>query len=591
MARNEVDRKLRILVADPDRGRASRLSEKINEQLDAEVVAAGDSAAAAELLYCGGFDAVTIAPVLDELSGVDFIIEASQITEATPLIMVGSGEGGDTAALAIEAGAALFLNAEADDLDRVGEAILEAIDRTRAGLGPSEGEDQIRHWERIYRTSFEVAPIALLVVDMDGTILAANAQAEELVGGGPDSCIGLKLFDLLSGWDIDSFAGSVHAGESPFEFGAELEVAGGETVSVSVVANRLEGTPGRLVVSLVDLRRPASYRRMWEYLMKDAQDIVALLDEEGRILSTSKGMVSFTGIPESEQVGSLITTIEHPANRERLMDVFETVRALGFVSMDNFEYKLWDGQVRYCSGSIYKLIGGNYLVIAHDVTQRRKRELDLEVYGGMVAHELRTPLTAINGYVDFMLRRGGLPEEDEDSLKKIRMSTERIDKTAQALLDISRVGREATPHTLVDTQEVAEEIIDSLSSTALEKGAKIVIPVLLPEVRYIEEDMKLILSNLLSNAFKYGGGEEGLPVIISWREYPGRYVFHVKDFGPGIPDAIKDKVIAPFFRSEESDGMGLGLALVRRVVESHGGDFWFESWENEGSTFYFSVKD
>jgi PAS domain S-box-containing protein len=330
---------------------------------------------------------------------------------------------------------------------------------------------------------------------------------------------------------------------------------------------------------------------MWEYLMKDAQDIVALLDEEGRILSTSKGMVSFTGIPESEQVGSLITTIEHPANRERLMDVFETVRALGFVSMDNFEYKLWDGQVRYCSGSIYKLIGGNYLVIAHDVTQRRKRELDLEVYGGMVAHELRTPLTAINGYVDFMLRRGGLPEEDEDSLKKIRMSTERIDKTAQALLDISRVGREATPHTLVDTQEVAEEIIDSLSSTALEKGAKIVIPVLLPEVRYIEEDMKLILSNLLSNAFKYGGGEEGLPVIISWRGYPGRYVFHVKDFGPGIPDAIKDKVIAPFFRSEESDGMGLGLALVRRVVESHGGDFWFESWENEGSTFYFSVKD
>jgi PAS domain S-box-containing protein len=590
MARPDEREKLRILVADSDPERASRISEKIEEQLGAEVSNAADSTTAADLLYCGRFDAVVVSPLVGDISGLDFLIEASLVARSTPLIMVGNETLRVTAAEATEAGAAGFVDADVGGLDRVGETIVDAIERVRSAGGLEAGRQLPGRWERIYHSSFEVAPIALLVADADGTVLDANVEAEKFIGGGARSAIGLNLFDLISGWDVESFKRS--AGDDlPVEFSAELKKPGGEVASVSVVLNRLEGTSGELMISLIEPRRPASYRRMWEYLMKDAQDMVALLDEEGRILSTSKGMVSFTGIPESEQIGSLITTFEHPANRQRMMDVFETARASGYVTMDNFEYKLWDGQVRYCNGSVYKLMGGDYLIIARDVTQRRKRELDLEFYGGMVAHELRTPLTAINGYVDLMLRRGGLTHEDVDSLEKIRMSAERIDRTAQALLDISRVGRQETPQSTVDVQRVADEVLDSLSSLTAKKSTSIVIPDRLPDIRFIEEDMKLILSNLLSNALKYGGGEEGLPVIVSCKKCPGRYVFSVKDFGPGIPDSIRDKIVAPFFKSGESDGMGLGLALVRRVVESHGGDFWFESWEDEGSTFYWSVVD
>ena len=590
MTCTRANKRLKILVADSDAERALRLSEKIKEQLGAEVLTAGDSLTATDLLYCGGFDAVTIAPVLGESSGVDFIIEASTVARGTALVIVRSGEEKDVAAEAIRAGAVDFVEADGDGLDRVGETILEAIEKAESGASDLEIE-YVSKWERIYRSTFDVAPNALAIIDEDGTILAVNAAAEKLIAGDSKSATGLNLFDLLSGWDVDLFRSYSLEDEFPVEFSAELQTSKGEAASVSVVVNELGGTEGTLVVSLVDLRRPALYRKMWRYLMKDAQDMVALLDEEGRILSTSKGMVAFTGIPESEQVGSLITTIEHPANRERMKDVFETARASGYVTMENFEYKLWDGQVRYCSGSFYKLVGGNYLIIAHDVTERRKREMDLEVYGGMVAHELRTPLTAINGYVDFMIRQGGLSKEVLDNLKKIRLSTERIDRTAQALLDISRVSHLKQPLTLVDVQEVAEEVIDSLSSIAAEESVRIVIPEKLPEVRYAEEDLKLIISNLLTNALKYGRGEEGLPVIISWKKYPGRFIFHFKDFGPGIPDSIKDKVLAPFFKTEDSDGLGLGLALVRRFVESHGGDCWFESWENEGSTFYFSIAE
>lgn len=590
MTRTGSNKRLKILVADSNAGRALRLSEKIKDQLGAEVLTVGDSLTAVDLLSCGGFDAVTIAHALGESSGADFIIEASRIARGTALVMVRSGEEKDVAAEAIGAGAVDFVEADGDGLDRVGETILEAIEKAGSGASDLEIED-VSKWERIYRSTFDVAPNALAIIDEDGTILAVNAAAEKLIAGDSKSAIGLNLFDLLSGWDVDMFRRYSFEDEFPVEFSAELQTSKGEAASVSVVVNELGGTEGTLVVSLVDLRRPALYRNMWRYLMKDAQDMVALLDEEGRILSTSKGMVAFTGILESEQVGSLITTIEHPANRERMKDVFETARGSGYVTMENFEYKLWDGQVRYCSGSFYKLVGGNYLIIAHDVTERRKREMDLEVYGGMVAHELRTPLTAINGYVDFMIRQGGLSKEVLDNLKKIRLSTERIDRTAQALLDISRVSHLKQPLTLVDVQEVAEEVIDSLASIAAEESARIVIPEKLPDVRYAEEDLRLIISNLLTNALKYGRGEEGLPVIISWKKYPGRFIFSFKDFGPGIPDSIKDKVVAPFFKTEDSDGLGLGLALVRRVVESHGGDCWFESWENEGSTFYFSIVE
>ena len=581
---------MKILVADSDAKRASTLSAKIKEQLGAEVLTAGNPSIAADLLYSGGFDAVTIAPVLGEISGEDFINEVSMVAKGTALIMVGSSAEKDMAAEVTSATAVDFVEEEGDGLDRVGERILEAIEKIENKASDSKNEDVTR-WERIYRSTFDVAPNALAIINAEGMILAVNAAAEQLIAEDSKSAIGLNVFDLLSGWDVDSFKRYALEGEFPVEFSAELLTSKGETASVSVVVNELEGTKGELVVSLVDLRKPASYRKMWQYLMKDAQDLVALLDEEGRILSTSKGMVAFTGLSESEQVGSVVTTIEHPANRERMKDVFETARSSGYVTMENFEYKLWDGQVKYCSGSFYRLVGGNFLIIAHDVTERRKREMDLEVYGGLVAHELRTPLTAINGYVDFMLRHDGLSKEILDSLKKVRLSTDRIERTAQALLDISKVSHLKKPFSPVDVQKAAEEVIDSLSSIVAENGSCIVIPDKLPVVNYAEEDLKLIISNLLNNALKYGRGEMGLPVIISWKKDPGRFVFYFKDFGPGVPDSIKDKVVAPFFKTDDSEGMGLGLALVRGVVESHGGDFWFESWENEGSTFYFSIEE
>lgn len=588
--RDRLTKKLRILVACADTEQAASMATQVESQLEAETVTAGEGNRAFDILSGGGFDAAVVATKLIGTQWLDFIEKASGLPRGTPILVVGSGVGEKAAALAIKAGATDLVPADERSLARLGKSVLKAMRDYQRRFVVETEEEHTRLLERLYHAALDVAPLAIAITELDGKILISNSKAREIIGLRSGEVTGLNIFGYLAGYDKASFRDMVERGQFPVEFNAELEVPGGERIPVSAFVNRLEDQPEKMVVTLVDLRKPISYRRMWEYLMRDISDLVALVDEGGRVLSTSKGMEAFLGITEEEQLGSTLVTAGHPENAQRLQYVFNIARKTGFASVEDFEYRLRDGQIKYCSGSIYRLTGGNYLLIGRDVTEKRKRELDVEVYGEMVAHELRTPLTAIRGYVDLMKRQGGLSEEALDNLSKIQLGAERLEKTTAGLLEISRSVTPDSPPVPVDAQRVAEEVIDQMSSLIAEKGAKVVIPQRLPTLKYPEADLKFILGNLLTNALSYGGGEESPLVEISWRKYPGRYVMYVKDFGPGIPDKIKDKICAPFFRTAESDGMGLGLALVRKIVESNGGDFWFESRSGEGSTFYFIIN-
>jgi light-regulated signal transduction histidine kinase (bacteriophytochrome) len=158
------------------------------------------------------------------------------------------------------------------------------------------------------------------------------------------------------------------------------------------------------------------------------------------------------------------------------------------------------------------------------------------------------------------------------------------------LLAYSRVESQAKEVGPVDMEEVTRSVLGLMEATVRESGAELDIGPL-PVVRASESQMRQVMQNLLSNAVKFRG--ERAPRIKVWAE-PGRqeWTFAVKDNGIGFDMAYADKIFDMFQRLHTRDrypGNGVGLAIVKKIVERHGGRVWVESSVNSGSTFYFTL--
>lgn len=584
-----MTKKFKILIAHPDAGEAAAIASHFESQLGASVSVTGEGHRALELLASSDFDVLVTAPTVGSMSAVELIKESRKAAPGLAILLTGEMMGERAVAEAVKAGAAEFVPCNKTGMKKIGQCVLKAMREAQRRVLLETEEEHTRELELMYKASFDKAPVPLAITDREGKVIAASERAREMISGGLANLGDVDVLSLFSGYDRQEFSESIEAGEFPVEFTANLVTHTGEEIPVSVTIESLEGAPGLMAIAIIDLSRPASYRRMWEYLMKDARDIIVLVDRHGLVLSVSQGALDMTGLDSSEMVGEMAGSIGHPANEKSARGFLKQLENKDYASLDNYEYRRRDGQLRYVSGSCYRLTGGNYLMIGKDVTEKRQQELDLEVFGQMAAHELRTPLTALSGYIDLMERAGGQSDESLDNLEKMRICASRLEAVAAALLDISKAGRSDAQLETLDSQEAAEEVIDTLSPVISETAGRVVITERLPEITYRKADFQVVLSNLVSNALQYGGGEEGPLVHISSKSYPGRTLYFVKDFGPGIADSIRDKILVPFFKTQESKGMGLGLALAKRIVEYHGGDLWFESWEGEGSTFYFSV--
>lgn len=217
----------------------------------------------------------------------------------------------------------------------------------------------------------------------------------------------------------------------------------------------------------------------------------------------------------------------------------------------------------------------------------------------VASHQLRTPLAAIKWFLELIMTgdTGPISESQKDFLTQISDSTERMIDLVNSLLNVSRIetGRitiEPEPTDLVMiTEKATKELIPIFQKRKqifkLNKPSK--------ELPKITIDPKLIsevIINLLSNASKYTP-EDG-SVTINIEQVDDSILFRVSDTGYGIPAHQQHRLFEKFFRGENivkysTEGTGLGLYIVKAIVESSGGKIWFESEENKGSTFYFTL--
>ena len=218
---------------------------------------------------------------------------------------------------------------------------------------------------------------------------------------------------------------------------------------------------------------------------------------------------------------------------------------------------------------------------------------DLEQFAYLAAHDLQEPLRAVAGGLELFRRiyHGKFDQNGDELVGMIVDGSSRMQALIPALLAYSRVGQ-ADHLEEVDTQAAMHQVLATLAAAITESKAEVAFENL-PTLQFVRGQFNPLLQNLVGNAIKYRGADRPKVRVSAVRQLDA-WVFRVDDNGMGFDPQYADKIFGIFQRlhgHEQHVGTGIGLALVKKLVERRGGWIWADSVPGHGSTFYFSVPD
>jgi light-regulated signal transduction histidine kinase (bacteriophytochrome) len=217
---------------------------------------------------------------------------------------------------------------------------------------------------------------------------------------------------------------------------------------------------------------------------------------------------------------------------------------------------------------------------------------ELEAFSYSISHDLRAPLRAINGYAAILSSEhaAGLDMEGRDLLDRVALNAGKMAQLIDGLLDFSRLARAECASSDVDMTALVSGVATELQGA---HGRDMHMDIgELPRAQGNEAMLRQVWTNLVSNALKFSSRESRSRVEIRGARSGAEVTYSVRDNGVGFDMAYAEKLFGVFNRlhsAGEFPGVGVGLAIVRRIVQRHGGRVWAESREGEGSTFYFTL--
>ncbi len=238
------------------------------------------------------------------------------------------------------------------------------------------------------------------------------------------------------------------------------------------------------------------------------------------------------------------------------------------------------------------------IILFRDVTRDREIDQAKSEFVSLASHQLKTPLSAINWYSETILDEevGPLNDKQKEYVKNLYDANRRMVELVNSLLNVSRIdlGTFAIDPVAVDFAKVAEEVLSELTPQITEKHLNLekAYDPSLPPIKADPKLVRIIFQNLLSNAVKYTGPSGRVALAV--KKEGQNVLIRVLDSGFGIPAADQPKIFTKLFRADnvrdkEAEGTGLGLYLVKAVVEAAKGRIWFESLEGKGTTFFVTL--
>ncbi len=343
----------------------------------------------------------------------------------------------------------------------------------------------------------------------------------------------------------------------------------------------------------------------FKVMIRTSLDAFLITDLQGRILEVNDAYCSFTGYSREEL---LTMNAAELAATESADETASDIDKLLETGSNRFEARRRrkDGHIQIVevSSNYSNLYGGRIYSFLRDITDRKQAEEhrdslmqeiesaneELKNFAYVVSHDLKAPLRAISSLADWISTDYADKFDDEGRahMRLLISRVHRMDGLIDGILLYSRVGRVKETMVAVDLNRLVPDVIDSLAPPAsISVTIENILPTLVTEPTRIQQ----VFQNLLSNAIKYMDKPEG-EIRINCCDLDGLWKFSISDNGPGIKQQHFEKIfqlfqtLAPRDRVESS---GVGLALVRKIVEMYGGHVWVESTVGKGSTFFFTL--
>lgn len=326
-------------------------------------------------------------------------------------------------------------------------------------------------------------------------------------------------------------------------------------------------------------------------------------DIKGMVSSWNLSAEKLLGYTESEMVGENIYIIFSPKDREQetLKKEFAKVAHAGRAISEGFHYRK-DKSAFWASCLIFPFAATEineegYTCIIRDLTNQKELEQRKEDFINIASHELKTPMTSIKIFASIIENQAKKAGDDilSEFIAKLNTQIDGLGELVNRLLDVSQLqsGKLELKRRLFNFNDLAEEVIVAMQQYA--KDNEIVYVRKESKNLMINGDKELIsqiLVNLLSNALKYSQAKG--KIIFSLKKDKDKIEVCVQDFGIDISVTDHEKIFQRFYRTEavrrkRISGVGLGLYIVREIVNGHGGKIWVESVKNDGSTFFFTL--
>lgn len=227
------------------------------------------------------------------------------------------------------------------------------------------------------------------------------------------------------------------------------------------------------------------------------------------------------------------------------------------------------------------------------ISELESKNAELERFTYTVSHDLKAPLVTINGFLGYMEKdaaAGNMERLSADN-QRVRDAVNKMHLLLNELLELSRIGRLMNQPQVIPFNEIVEEALDVVHGKLEERGVTVQTQPNLPAISGDRQRLMEVMQNLLDNAAKFMGDQPSPKIIVGQSgEEDGKPIFYVQDNGIGIAPEHFERVFGLFNKLDaRSEGTGIGLALVKRIIEVHGGRIWVRSEVGKGSTFYFTL--